>query len=361
MAKKKRPSSRGKGSAKRGKASSKGVKRSYKPKKGGSVKKKGDVRSSVRGKGSRLRKKVGRGIPVALARYNSIRSTVSAFNRQSGRVYNGVELNALVGQIYAESRHVGSPAEVHRFVIDWLRTELDGKLKLGNALDISGEFLDVQWFELHEVLEDRTAIPANLDIVVKAWETTLEFNSSDFEMGDPSDAFNGSGLAGIYNEIKERIGNSSHDATFVGFVKLYAGKKDNGKRENYYLEYVLFDDAGEATASHGEFREPKMPAGTRFPLTDYQKKKQAEAKKKGRKRKRKEAIEKATTKKKEAKKPRPADDDLDRKEREIALKERESKVTLDQIEKLTELIEKSKSPAVRASLQKKLDELLSKL
>jgi hypothetical protein len=57
-----------------------------------------------------------------------------------------------------------------------------------------------------------------------------------------TDTYNyyGDGVKDIVETLREEFGNDSPANYFNGIVKLKEGRKNNGKSENYYVEYILY-------------------------------------------------------------------------------------------------------------------------
>lgn len=81
----------------------------------------------------------------------------------------------------------------------------------------------------------RTIVPDCVDVIVNAGKfgKTPMFNTSNY-------SYYSTGVRKIIENIREELENSSGVAQFYGVVKLKNKRPNNGKAENYYIEYLLY-------------------------------------------------------------------------------------------------------------------------
>ena len=104
-----------------------------------------------------------------------------------------------------------------------------------NPLYLSEAYLgDVEYYEIDNHI--RTLLPDCLDLRINAGDLgrTKIFNTSDY-------SYYTDGVRKIVENIRNYLAsNDSGEAFFNGVVKLKYNKPNNGKGENYYVEYILF-------------------------------------------------------------------------------------------------------------------------
>lgn len=81
----------------------------------------------------------------------------------------------------------------------------------------------------------RTVLPDCVDVIVNAGKfgKTPMFNTSNY-------SYYSSGVRKIIENIRIELDNSSGVAQFYGVVKLKKKRPNDGKAENYYIEYLLY-------------------------------------------------------------------------------------------------------------------------
>jgi len=94
---------------------------------------------------------------------------------------------------------------------------------------------DLTEIEFYAIDEHIRKLPSCLDIMINGGEFgfTGIFNTDNYDYVE-------SGVQDIVEAIREITENESGKASFTGVVKLKNKAKNNGKAENYYIEYVLF-------------------------------------------------------------------------------------------------------------------------
>ena len=92
-------------------------------------------------------------------------------------------------------------------------------------------YSDVMWFELDDFIRD--VLPKGIFIRIDGDSagSTRIFNTNTYD-------YNKSGVRKVLDKIREEVNNSS-DASFTGVRKLRSGKKNDGKPENYFIDFVL--------------------------------------------------------------------------------------------------------------------------
>lgn len=97
------------------------------------------------------------------------------------------------------------------------------------------DLLLIPFFEIDSYIKK---LPPCIDVVVNAGEYggTELFNTDNYN-------YSANGVREIVETIREEFGNSSSDTpVFNGIVKLKEFKKNNGKSESYFVEYILYID-----------------------------------------------------------------------------------------------------------------------
>jgi hypothetical protein len=81
----------------------------------------------------------------------------------------------------------------------------------------------------------RTVLPDCVDVIVNAGQfgKTQMFNTANY-------SYYASGVRKIIENIREALENDSGVAQFYGVVKLKKKRPNDGKAENYYIEYLLY-------------------------------------------------------------------------------------------------------------------------
>ena len=81
----------------------------------------------------------------------------------------------------------------------------------------------------------RTVLPDCVDVVVNAGQfgKTQMFNTANY-------SYYSTGVRKIIENIREALDNNSGVAQFYGVVKLKKKRPNDGKAENYYIEYLLY-------------------------------------------------------------------------------------------------------------------------
>jgi len=165
-----------------------------------------------------------------------------------------------------------------------------------NPLYLSEAYLgDVEYYEIDNHI--RTILPDCLDVRINAGTLgkTKIFNTSSY-------SYYSDGVRKIVEAIRDHMAsNDSGEAFFNGVVKLKYKKPNNGKAENYFVDYVLYiNDNTELDDTPISFdlpkKEQKKVEKIRDTLASRLKTLQKE------KRRRKRAIKKAAPKKPEQKK-----------------------------------------------------------
>jgi hypothetical protein len=107
-------------------------------------------------------------------------------------------------------------------------------------------------------------LPPCIDVIVNAGEygITEMFNTENYN-------YYGSGVKDIVEILREEFGNNSPANYFNGIVKLKEGKQNNGKSENYYVEYILFiNDEPVSDDSQIEYKLSKKQAKKKTEVQD---------------------------------------------------------------------------------------------
>jgi hypothetical protein len=81
----------------------------------------------------------------------------------------------------------------------------------------------------------RTVLPDCVDVIVNAGQfgKTQMFNTANY-------SYYATGVRKIIENIREALDNNSGVAQFYGVVKLKKKRPNDGKAENYYIEYLLY-------------------------------------------------------------------------------------------------------------------------
>jgi hypothetical protein len=122
-----------------------------------------------------------------------------------------------------------------------------------NPLYLSEAYLgDVEYYEIDNHI--RTLLPDCLDLRINAGQLgkTKIFNTSNY-------SYYSDGVRRIVETIRNYMAsNNSGEAFFNGVVKLKYNKPNNGKAENYYVEYILFiNSESELDDTPVDFNLPK--------------------------------------------------------------------------------------------------------
>jgi single-stranded DNA-specific DHH superfamily exonuclease len=111
---------------------------------------------------------------------------------------------------------------------------------------------DVEYYEIDNHI--RTLLPDCLDLRINAGQLgkTKIFNTSNY-------SYYSDGVRRIVETIRNYMAsNNSGEAFFNGVVKLKYNKPNNGKAENYYVEYILFiNSESELDDTPVDFNLPK--------------------------------------------------------------------------------------------------------
>lgn len=176
-------------------------------------------------------------INEGLKRWNFIRSQISRLNRQSGKKYKGVEINALVKDIQRDFYGLSTITEGE------INTYLTNSVKglVSNPLEIPfSDLKPAPYFSLDTRI--RVSMPKGVNIVVNAGEYGItQFNTLDYNYTQKN------GLKSIVEKIRDVVGNDSpkglkSTGNFMGFVIPYEkpfNKENKYAPENYYIEFVL--------------------------------------------------------------------------------------------------------------------------
>lgn len=139
-----------------------------------------------------------------------------------------------------------------------VKTQIQGIVKklppaeICNPLYLSEAYLSfVEYFEIDNHI--KRVLPECLDIRVNAGQfgITKIFNTSNY-------SYYGNGVQKIIENIREKLKNESGRAYFNGIVKVKPKRPDNGKGENYFVDYVLYiNDLAEDDDIGTSYRLPK--------------------------------------------------------------------------------------------------------
>jgi len=91
----------------------------------------------------------------------------------------------------------------------------------------------IEYYELDNHI--RNQLPDCIDVKVNAGTlgVTRVFNTANY-------SYYGSGVRAIIEQIRNLIQNESGEAYFDGIVRLKPRKLNNGRAENYFIEYILY-------------------------------------------------------------------------------------------------------------------------
>ena len=94
---------------------------------------------------------------------------------------------------------------------------------------------DLIYIPFYEIDVYIKKLPPCIDVIVNAgiYGVTEMFNTDTYN-------YYGNGVKDIVETLRMEFGNDSPANYFNGIVKLKEGKKNNGKSENYYVEYILY-------------------------------------------------------------------------------------------------------------------------
>lgn len=103
-----------------------------------------------------------------------------------------------------------------------------------NFIDVAAEYGYVEWFALDETISEIVPDCVYVKVTAGQFGETNIFNTRNYE-------YNKSGVRAIVEDIRIPAANTSGRYFFSGYQKLRPNKRNNGKPENYYLDFVLFE------------------------------------------------------------------------------------------------------------------------
>ena len=103
-----------------------------------------------------------------------------------------------------------------------------------NFIDVAAEYGYVEWFALDETISEIVPDCVYVKVTAGQFGETNIFNTRNYE-------YNKSGVRAIVEDIRPAAANTSGRYFFSGYQKLRPKKKNNGKPENYYLDFVMFE------------------------------------------------------------------------------------------------------------------------
>jgi hypothetical protein len=94
---------------------------------------------------------------------------------------------------------------------------------------------DLIFIPFYEIDAYIKKLPPCIDVIVNSgiYGVSEMFNTDNYN-------YYGNGVKDIVETLREEFGNDSPANYFNGIVKLKEGSKNNGKSENYYVEYILY-------------------------------------------------------------------------------------------------------------------------
>ena len=168
-------------------------------------------------------------------RYNFILKALGDYNKASGQQPLTIQrrreiVSTILYPKYKDQRYFKTAVrqEVKGIVQELPPAEVCNPLYLDEAY-----LTLVEFFNIDEHI--RTVLPDCIDVKVSGggFGQTKIFNTQNY-------TYHASGVKKIVEEIRDYIGNSSDIAFFTGIIKLKPKKKNNGRGENYYVDYVLY-------------------------------------------------------------------------------------------------------------------------
>lgn len=153
----------------------------------------------------------------------------------------------------------------------------------------------IEYYELDNHI--RNQLPDCIDVKVNAGTlgTTKIFNTANY-------SYYGSGVRQIIEQIRNLVQNDSGEAYFDGIVRLKNRKPNNGRAENYYVEYILYiNGTTESDETPVSYSLPSTETDTIRDIRGYMSRKFKELQREKAKRKRKAKKQKPKTEKEKKK------------------------------------------------------------